>query len=46
MVLPNDYTHIAIVDDVVTTGMTAQALSLELKASGIHTIDIWTVCRA
>lgn len=40
------YKHIAIVDDVVTTGSTARALSAALRAAGVETIDVWCICRA
>jgi len=39
------YEHIAIMDDVVTTGSTVRALSEVLKAVGVQQIDIWCICR-
>lgn len=39
------YKHVALVDDVVTTGSTVRAMSLALHAAGIEQIDIWCVCR-
>ncbi|KMV30485.1 amidophosphoribosyltransferase [Photobacterium swingsii] len=36
--------HVAIVDDVVTTGSTASALTNLLKRSGVQTIDIYCIC--
>lgn len=40
------FTHIAIVDDVVTTGSTVQALCRVLKEAGVQQIDVWCICRA
>lgn len=37
--------HVAIVDDVVTTGATVAALCQALKASSVTTIDVWCVSR-
>lgn len=38
--------HIAIVDDVVTTGNTVKTICSTLKENGILHIDIWCICRA
>lgn len=38
--------HIAIFDDVVTTGSTAQALSRVLKEHGVPRVDVLCCCRA
>ena len=40
------YQHVAIIDDVVTTGSTVIALSEALKANGVERVEIWCVCRA
>jgi ComF family protein len=40
------YKHVAIVDDVVTTGSTVRAMCLALLTSGVETIDVWCVARA
>lgn len=40
------YEHVALVDDVVTTGSTIAAVSKVLLASGVKQIDVWCVCRA
>ncbi|WP_242065977.1 ComF family protein [Moritella sp. F3] len=37
--------HIAIIDDVVTTGETIQAACQTLLAAGIERIDIWCIAR-
>jgi ComF family protein len=41
-----NYKHVAIVDDVVTTGSTVKALSIALRNAGVEIIDVWCVCRA
>lgn len=38
--------HVAIIDDVITTGATAKALTQVLKAAGVHRVEIWTFTRA
>ncbi len=38
--------HIAIVDDVVTTGSTVNEIARILKKSGVETVEIWSVARA
>lgn len=43
---PIPYEHVAIMDDVVTTGSTVNALTHVLKEAGITTVDIWCICRA
>jgi ComF family protein len=37
--------HIAIVDDVVTTGSTVAAIALALRAAGAVKIQVWSVAR-
>jgi len=37
---------VAIVDDVLTTGSTADALARELKRAGCRRVEIWAVARA
>ena len=37
--------HLAIVDDVVTTGATAEVLSRLLKKHGARRVDIWAIAR-
>ena len=36
---------VVIVDDVMTTGATAQALALELKKAGAGDISVWVLAR-
>lgn len=40
------YQHVAIVDDVMTTGATASALAQALKQSGVGRVDVWVCARA
>jgi ComF family protein len=42
---PIRYSHIAIVDDVFTTGSTISAVSIILRNVGVQQIDIWCICR-
>ena len=38
--------HIAILDDVMTTGATANELAKTLKSSGVSQVDVWVCARA
>jgi ComF family protein len=38
--------HIALIDDVVTTGYTIQELVGLFKSSGVQTVDVWCCARA
>ncbi|MFA6972935.1 MAG: ComF family protein, partial [Gallionella sp.] len=38
--------HIAILDDVMTTGSTAHELASVLKKSGVSRVDVWVCARA
>jgi len=40
------YTHIAILDDVMTTGATLQEIALIFKKTGIINIELWVCARA
>ena len=40
------YRHVAIVDDVVTTGQTVNELARVFKQAGIKRVDVWSCCRA
>lgn len=37
--------HIAIIDDVITTGATMNAAAQLLICAGAHTVDAWSLCR-
>jgi len=39
------YQHVAIVDDVVTTGTTVNELAKTLRKAGVHQIDVWCCAR-
>jgi ComF family protein len=40
-----DYQHIAIVDDVMTTGSTVNEIARLLRAAGVKKIEIWAIAR-
>jgi len=37
--------HVLIIEDIVTTGATINALSVCLKHQGVRTVEIWCCCR-
>ena len=39
-------THVAIVDDVMTTGSTVEVLASTLKQAGVKRVDVWLCARA
>jgi len=39
------YKHVAIFDDVVTTGTTVNELAKQLRQSGVETIEVWAIAR-
>jgi predicted amidophosphoribosyltransferase len=39
------YTHVALVDDLLTTGSTANELAKMLKKSGIARVEVWCCAR-
>jgi ComF family protein len=43
---PTQARHVAIVDDVVTTGSTVNEISKVLRAGGVQWIEVWAVARA
>jgi ComF family protein len=43
---PVSHCHIALVDDVVTTGSTVNELARVLKKAGATRVDVWSVARA
>jgi len=46
MVKPITAGHIAIVDDVMTTGSTVHELAISLKKAGVARVDVWVCTRA
>lgn len=46
MVRPLPWRHVAILDDVVTTGNTVDALAALLRQHGVERIQVWAVARA
>jgi ComF family protein len=38
--------HVALVDDVITTGSTVNELARILKAAGVRRVEVWAVARA
>lgn len=41
----NTYKHVTIIDDLLTTGSTANALALCLKETGVERVDVWCIAR-
>lgn len=44
-VKPNAYQHVTLVDDLLTTGSTANELALALKEQGVNYVDVWCLAR-
>lgn len=42
---PAGYRHVAVVDDIITTGSTANEITKTLHRSGIETVEIWGLAR-
>jgi ComF family protein len=45
VVKPISYKHVAIIDDVVTTGSTVLELSKALREAGVEKIDTWCIAK-
>jgi ComF family protein len=43
---PLDVQHVCLIDDVMTTGHTAHAISCALKRRGVQRVDVWCCARA
>ncbi|MDO8954202.1 MAG: ComF family protein [Gammaproteobacteria bacterium] len=37
--------HVALIDDVITSGSTLQAICVELKKAGVQRVDVWCAIR-
>lgn len=42
---PLPYTHVALIDDLLTTGSTANELARTLKESGVERVELWCCAR-
>jgi ComF family protein len=42
---PTTYQHVTLIDDLLTTGSTAQELARSLKKNGIARVDVWCCAR-
>ena len=42
---PCPYRHVALLDDVITTGATMTELTRLLHAQGVERVEVWAVCR-
>ena len=40
-----DYRHVAVIDDIITTGSTANEITKTLHRAGIERVDIWGLAR-
>jgi ComF family protein len=43
---PLPFEHVTLIDDLLTTGSTANELALTLKKAGVKKVDIWCCARA
>lgn len=43
---PCDYQHITLIDDLITTGSTANELARRFKQQGVKQVDVWCCARA
>ncbi len=46
LIAPLKADHVALVDDVMTTGSTVQALASELRRGGVERVEVWSLSRA
>jgi ComF family protein len=42
---PTSFKHITLIDDLLTTGSTANELALTLKQQGVKRVDVWCLAR-
>lgn len=45
LIEPTLPTHVALIDDVLTSGQTANAITDLLRKSGVKTLELWTIAR-
>ncbi len=43
---PPNYRHVALVDDVITSGHTVNALACEFLQQGVEKVEVWAIARA
>lgn len=43
--LPTNLKHVAIIDDVMTTGSTANEIAKTLKCAGVEKVELWVIAR-
>ena len=43
---PVRYRHVALIDDVMTTGHTASELAVLFRSAGVERVDVWAAARA
>lgn len=43
--MPLPYEHVIIIDDLLTTGCTANELALTIKKTGVKKVDVWCCAR-
>lgn len=39
------YKHVTLIDDLITTGSTANELAYQLKAQGVRRVDLWCIAK-
>ena len=39
------YKHVTLIDDLITTGSTANELAFQLKAQGVERVDLWCIAK-
>lgn len=40
------YNNVTLIDDLITTGTTANEIARKLKANGVETVNVWCIARA
>ena len=44
--MATSYNHVALIDDVYTTGHTVAEATRCLQQNGVDTVEVWTIARA